>query len=58
MPLPIVSLILGKRYIRNRRLPFPLHFCFRAEICMCLTTWETAAVLVSYNCRNVKHIQL
>ena len=46
MPLPIVSLILGKRYIRNRRLPFPLHFCFRAEICMCLTTWEMAAVLV------------
>ena len=46
MPLHVVSLISGKWYIRNRRLPFPLLFCSTSGICNCLATREMAAVLL------------
>lgn len=41
-----VLLMSVKWYIRHWRLPLPLHFCFRAEICNCFATRDMAAVFL------------
>lgn len=42
---------IRKMIYKKWRLPFPLHFCFRAESVRCLTTRELAAVFLP-NCQT------
>lgn len=57
MPMHIIFLT-SENGLYKMAAAFPVQFCSRAKICNCLATWETAAVLVSYNCRNAKQLQL